>query len=174
GHHGILGVAGGRARGDPAADQLVLVGTDFHALAAGVRHLTRRLQEQQAVLGGVGQQPPTACFLDQRVEIDLWHEGEQGEGEAVLPAGLAVTAARVATQFGKDRYDLVGEVDRQTDVTTLCAESDGRLPVAVGGGDGGAAVGQRNDSAEGGDARDLGVGDFVVNVAGEILRAAAG
>src|SRR5207244_10283950 len=80
-----------------------------------------------------------------------------------------VAAARVATELREDRDDVVGEVDRQVHVAALGGHLERHLPVAVDGGDLGAAVGQRDDAAGGGDADDRGVADLVLDVAAQVL-----
>src|SRR5262249_6734862 len=113
GYHRVVGLAERRAGGDPAADQLVFVGAAVHAPAAALAHAAAGLDQEQAALRGRREQAPAACLLDQGVVIEVGLKTEQRQLEAVLAAGLAVAAARVATQLGEDWHDLVGEVDRQ-------------------------------------------------------------
>src|SRR5262249_14989999 len=169
-HHRVLGVAERCPGGDPAAEELVLVGAELHALAAGVRHRPGRLEQQQAVLRRGRQQPPPAVLLHQGGVVHFGDEAEQGEGEAVLATGLAVAAPRVAPQLGEHRHHVVGEVDRQVHVAAGGGDRDGDLPVAVGGGHLGGAVADGQDPAGGGDAGDLGVGRLVLDVTGQVLQ----
>src|SRR5262249_45390487 len=118
------------------------------------------------VLRGGGQQAPAAGLLDEGGVVHLGDEAEQGEGEPVLAAGLAVAAAGVTAQLREDRHHLVGEVDRQGDVAARGRDRQLRPLVAVDGGDLGGAVGQRDDPPGGGDADDGGVADLVLDVAG--------
>src|SRR5205823_6462870 len=106
----IARAADGNVGGDPAADELVLIGIKFHAFAAGVSDAAARLEKQQAVFRRGEEDAPAARLLHQRLIIELRHEAEQREREAVLPARLAVAAARIAAELREDRHDLVGEV----------------------------------------------------------------
>src|SRR5207245_7057225 len=55
---------------------------------------------------------PAAVLTHQGLEVERRLEAQEAEPEAVLPAGLAVAAAGVAAQLGKDRNHLVRKVDR--------------------------------------------------------------
>ena len=82
-----------------------------------------------------------------------------------------MAAAGIAAELGEDRRDLVGEVDRQ--VVADGGRRDRNLHglIAVAGDDLRHAIGERNDSAGGGDTDDLAVGDFELDIAGEVLEA---
>ncbi len=83
-----------------------------------------------------------------------------------------MAAARVAAGLGEDRHDLVGEVDRQVDVAALGRDAGLDPLVAVDRRDLGRAVGERQDAARGGDLDNFRVGDVVLDVLGQVLRAA--
>ncbi len=68
---GVLIAADRKAAGDPAADDFVLIGADFHPLAAGVSDRTGRFHQQQAGLRSAGIDAPAARFLDQRGVVQL-------------------------------------------------------------------------------------------------------
>ena len=52
----------------------------------------------------------TATFLNEKLMVVIRKESEQRQLEAVLAAGLAVTAATVAAEFRKDRRNLVRKI----------------------------------------------------------------
>src|SRR5262249_17085964 len=66
----VLGAEGG-AGGDPAADEAILVGVDFQALAAAVRDAAGGLLEQEAAVGRRREDAPAAALLDQRHVVEL-------------------------------------------------------------------------------------------------------
>ncbi len=67
------------------------------------------LQQQQAVLGGRGEDAAAAGFAGDGLEVELGVEAEQGELEAVLPALLAVAGAGVAAEAGEQGLDVALE-----------------------------------------------------------------
>ena len=105
-----IGIAKRGAGRDQAADQLVFIGALLDANAAAVRHAARRLGEKQARFRGRVHDAPAACFLDESVVVGLRIEAEDGELEAVLPAGVAVTACRVTAIARQERLDVVFEM----------------------------------------------------------------
>src|SRR5262249_13116001 len=104
GHDRIVLRAIRRARRDPAANQLVLVGVRVHSLAAGVGDLAGGLLQEQAAFGRGREDASAAVLFGQRLEIEFGNEAEQRQREAVLSAGLAVAAAAVAAELGEDRH----------------------------------------------------------------------
>src|SRR6185436_6139998 len=106
------------------------------AAAAAVRHLARRLADQQAPLGTGRKDAAAAGLFDQRVIVGGRIEAEDRELEAVLPAGLAVAAATVATELGKERHHVAGKIDARIflktgddvrDINRLLADADAQL-----------------------------------------------
>src|SRR5262245_65263813 len=75
-----------------------------------------------------------------------WLEAQQREPESILAAGLAVAAARVATELGKNGHDLIWEIDRDRGVEFLHDNRQrGDQPLGVFHGDGCFAVSERRD-----------------------------
>jgi hypothetical protein len=154
---------------DPAANEAILIRANVHALAATVGDAAGCLRQQQTAVGSRGEQTPAARFLHERGVIDLRLEAEQRQFEPILPAGLAVAAAAVAAEFREDRHDLIAEVDWQIHVAVRRGDGNRENLVAVGGGDGRRAVGDRNDAARTGDAHHFAVGHVEFHVAGQVL-----
>src|SRR5262249_58676028 len=111
--------------------------------------------------GARGNRPPAPPLLHQRGVVRPRLEPQKRQLEAVLAAGLAVAAARVAPQLGEDRHHLVAEVDRPVVLELLDGDRHANGPGAETGADFGTAVGERQDPAAAGDAGDFRVGDGV-------------
>ena len=77
GHDRILRQAPGTAGRDPAANELVIIGTDFQPLAAAVRHLRAGLEQNQAVVRRRRENAAATGFLHQGGEIDIRLETQE-------------------------------------------------------------------------------------------------
>ena len=143
---------------DPAGNQAIFVRVGLHLPAAAVGRPGRRLAEQEALLGGGGEEPTPTPFLHERLVIERGLEPEQAQPESVLTARLAVAPARVAAELREDRHDLIGEIDRPTGRELADGDGNGRVERSERHGDRRRAVAPRRDRARGVDRRDLRVG----------------
>src|SRR5262249_49162848 len=101
-----VGCRGRRAGSDPLAEELIFVAFRVHALAAAVRHLARRLAQDQALIRSRREHTPAARLLGDGVVVETGVEAKERQLEAVLTTGLPVTAAGVAAQPAEQRHDL--------------------------------------------------------------------
>ncbi len=102
----------GHALQNPAPQQSVRVRIVLQPGTAAMRGHADRLEQQQALFGRSGEQPPAATLLDQVLEVLARLEAQQRQLEPVLAPRLAVATAAVAAQLGEDRHDLIRKVDR--------------------------------------------------------------
>ncbi len=98
----------------------------FNSQAAAVRIDREPLPQQQAMLRSSERNPPAATFFGNRVVVGLRIEAKHCQFEAILPFGLAVAAARVATGFGENRNDVARERQRRRLSDSLHLDGDFR------------------------------------------------
>jgi len=77
-----------------------------------VRDLCRRLEQQQALVRGGRKDTPAAGLPRDGGVIEGDIEAEQRQLKPILPAGLAMTAAGIASQATQQRHHLGAEIDR--------------------------------------------------------------
>ena len=99
--------------GDPVVEDAVLGRAAFEPLAAAVRKLANRLEQQQAAFGGGTEHAPASPFLGECVVIEVRIEPEQTQLKAVLPALLAVTRSGIARVAAENRLHVPLEIDRR-------------------------------------------------------------
>jgi hypothetical protein len=121
----VFRVAERRSRSNPADDHAVFVGADLHAFAATVRQLSGGLEQEQTFLRRRQENTPTPALFQQRHVIQFGIGTDERQPEPVLSADFAVASTGIAAELGKDRHDLIAEVDRQIFVDLLGGGADG-------------------------------------------------
>jgi hypothetical protein len=105
----------------------------LHPSAATMRHLGECLLQNQAFFGTRRKNPSTSSLFHQRAVIGGRIEAENRQLETILPRGLAMAAAAVAAQSGKQGHDVVSKVDRW--ITIESGHTYRQLKRAAGNGD---------------------------------------
>ena len=85
---------------------------EFHSLTTTMRYRANGFRQEQACVWCSGKEPSAPRFTNQVFVVFKRFGTKQRESKSVLPSKLAVTSTTIATKLGKDRYDLVGEIDR--------------------------------------------------------------
>ena len=100
-----------RAGFQPLHQDDVVLALHGELLAAGMRHGTDALLDEQAVLGRGQIDAANADFAGQPIVVPLRVEAEQREAEAVLAASRPVATARVAAAPHEDRHHIQLKAD---------------------------------------------------------------
>ena len=101
------------AGGDPLFQDLVFERILGEAFAALVGHGGGRFEEHQALIGLRGVDAPAEHVADQGVIVEVGILTAQGNLEARLAVGVAVTRAGVTTAFRQHGHDVIAEADRR-------------------------------------------------------------
>ena len=131
---GSLGVAVGHAGGDPAADELVLVGAELHASCR------RRgpccpvaLSRSRLCVRGGREEAPAAGFLHEGVVVELRLEAEQRQRKPFWPLALPWQPPRLQPSLVKIGTIWLAKLIGRFDVASLSAltgDLDGLVAVA--------------------------------------------
>ena len=168
-HH--AGRVRGRSQGagrDPPPHDLVVRAAGVEPLPAAVRHLPRRLEQEQAAVRVRGKDAPAAGLAGDRGVVEVRIKPEQRELEPVLAARLPVAPAGVAPELAQQRLDLGPEVHRPAGPEP--GDADGHFePLAAAlDADDGAAVAGGRDVPRGIDGRHGRVRGRVLRLAGDV------
>src|SRR5439155_14501548 len=98
--------------GDPASQDGVLGRILAKTNAAFMRHLARRLLQDQTGFGIERRNPPALRVARQAVQVEGGVLTAQRQTETVFAVEIAVAGAGVAAALAEDRHDVVDEADR--------------------------------------------------------------